>query len=268
MSIIALYGKKQSGKTTLSNFLHGHEMKRHDVVQDFSINEFGNLVVNYVQFDDKGKEDEGTAVFDLWQQNEEFASYAERFIWPLIKGYNFADALKEICMNLFDLSYEQLYGQDSWKNSPTKYKWENMPGTEHYSNNKKKGEMTAREFMQHFGTEVMRKINKRVWIDNCLKRIQHDKPPIAIVSDCRFTNEIEAIKEAGGKVIKLTRNPLKSSHSTETEADDYKDFDGVIDNKNMSIKQSCDAFLKMMVDMDVTKNIRTANPRLGTASIK
>ncbi|MAR66621.1 MAG: hypothetical protein CL833_05145, partial [Crocinitomicaceae bacterium] len=128
MQIIALCGKKQSGKDTLSNFLHGHEMKRHDVVKDFSINEFGNLVINYVEFDEQGKEKEGVAVFDLNQQTEDFANYANRFIWPLIKGYNFADALKEICMNLFGLSYEQCYGPDSWKNSPTKHRWENMPG--------------------------------------------------------------------------------------------------------------------------------------------
>ena len=128
MDIIALCGKKQSGKTTLSNFLHGHEMKLHDVIQDFNINEFGNLVVNYVQLDENGKEHEGTAVFDLWQQTDDFVNYAQRFIWPLIKGYNFADPLKEICINLFGLSYEQCYGQDSWKNSPTKLLWENMPG--------------------------------------------------------------------------------------------------------------------------------------------
>ena len=77
MDIIALCGKKQSGKTTLSNFLHGHEMKLHDVIQDFNINEFGNLVVNYVQLDENGKEYEGTAVFDLWQQTDDFVNYAQ-----------------------------------------------------------------------------------------------------------------------------------------------------------------------------------------------
>jgi hypothetical protein len=274
MKIIALCGKKQSGKTTLSNLLHGHEMKRHDVVQDFSINEFGSLVVNYVEFDDKGKEKEGTAIFDLWQQNQEFAGYAQRFIWPLIKGYNFADALKEICMNLFNLSYEQLYGTDSWKNSPTDFNWENMPGwtsdpacpVGNYYH--KPGPMTAREFMQYFGTDIMRKINKNVWIDNCIKRINHDQPPIAIISDCRFTNEIEAVKAVGGKVINLTRDPYSGDHSSESDLDSYSNFDGVIDNKNMTIQESCSAFLDMAVDMGITQHIRTINPRLGTASVK
>lgn len=284
MDIIALCGKKQSGKTTLSNFLHGHEMKLHDVIQDFNINEFGNLVVNYVQLDENGKEHEGTAVFDLWQQTDDFVNYAQRFIWPLIKGYNFADPLKEICINLFGLSYEQCYGQDSWKNSPTNINWEDMPGVSDVSvfshgymdagceafgvTHHKPGPMTAREFMQFFGTEIMRKMKEDVWVSNCLNRIKYDNAPIAIISDCRYINEIEAVKRAGGKVIKLTREPIKSSHSSETEAENYDDFDAVIDNTNMSIKQSCDAFLNILVDWGVTKKIRMVNPRMGMASIK
>jgi hypothetical protein len=171
-------------------------------------------------------------------------------------------------MNLFGLSYEQCYGPDSWKNSPTKHRWENMPSLEILNNPKKRGPMTAREFMQHFGTEVMRKIYSDVWISNCMKRIDHDRSPVAIISDCRFINEIEAVKAAGGKVIRLTRAPIKSSHSSENETDDYKNFDGIIDNKNMTIEESCEAFLEMMVDMGVTRHLRTINPRLGTMTIK
>ena len=277
MHLIALCGKKQSGKTTLSNFLHGHEMKLHDVIKDFSINEFGNLVVNYVEFDDSGKEKEGTAVFDLWQQSEDFTNYARKFIWPLIRGYNFADPLKGICMGLFGLSYSQCYGTDSYKNSPTEYKWEKMPGESRFKSGY--GTMSAREFLQYFGTEIMRKINPNIWIDNCLDRIKEDNSPISIISDCRFINEIEAVKKAGGKVIKLTRDvpdtKHKSSldkeiatHASENDFDNYKDFDVVLDNKNMSIEESCNMFLKTRVDMGVTKHMRTINPRLGTATIK
>jgi hypothetical protein len=42
----------------------------------------------------------------------------------------------------------------------------------------------------------------------------------------------------------------------------------VLDNKNMSIEESCNLFLKTLVDMGVTKHMRTINPRLGTATIK
>jgi len=277
MHLIALCGKKQSGKTTLSNFIHGHEMKRHDVIQNFEINEAGNLVVNYIQFDEDGKEDTGMAVFDLWQRSDQFINYAQRFIWPLVKGYNFADALKEICMTLFGLTHSQCYGTDVDKNSKVDFSWEKMPGEVRFKSGY--GAMTAREFMQYFGAEIMRKIAPDIWINNCLGRIREDSPPIAVISDCRYINEIEAVKKAGGKVIKLTREPLKqenksaldtelATHSSETESDDYDDFDFIIDNKNMNISESCDAFLNILINMGATQHLRTINPRLGTASVK
>mgnify|MGYP005827916507 CR=1 FL=1 len=63
--------------------------------------------------------------------------------------------------------------------------------------------MSAREFLQYFGTELMRKINPNIWIDNCLHRIEDDASPIAIISDCRFVNEIEAVKRLEVKSLNL-----------------------------------------------------------------
>lgn len=40
-----------------------------------------------------------------------------------------------------------------------------MPGCE-----KKRGCMTSREFMQFFGTEIMRKIHEPIWINSCIKK--------------------------------------------------------------------------------------------------
>ena len=45
-AIIAFSGKKQSGKSTIVNFLHGHEMKRHGFIKDFKISSDGQLIVN------------------------------------------------------------------------------------------------------------------------------------------------------------------------------------------------------------------------------
>ena len=279
--LIGLSGKKQSGKTTLSNFIHGHEMKRHDVIQNFEIDNQGNLIVNYVQFDEQGKEDTGMAVFDLWQYSDQFIDYAQRFIWPLIKGYNFADALKELCINLFDIPYECLYGTNEHKNKLQEHlRWENMPGVIsksdalHLENGShldftthEPGPMTAREFMQYFGTDIMRKTYQPVWINNCMKRIEDDQSPIAIVSDCRFTNEIEAVQSAGGKVIRLTRNPFDENHSSETEVDD-EDCDAIINNTNMTIDESCNAFLDILVDLGATQKIRAFNHRKGMTTVK
>lgn len=105
-----------------------------------------------------------------------------------------------------------------------------------------------------------------IWLENCFKRIEEDKPEIAVISDCRFMNEVKAVQERGGKVIRLTRSPYDSTHSSETDADTYTGFDSVINNQNLSIEESCSEFLTILINMGFTKKIREVGK--FTASIK
>jgi hypothetical protein len=249
--IIALCGKKQSGKTTLSNYIHGHEMKRHDVIEKFFISDNGQLVVNCTFHDESGKEFEEMGVLDLQQKTDEFYQYASRRIWPLVRAYNFADSLKEICVMLFNIPPECVYGTDEQKNRIQNHLlWENMPGSNRV------GPMSSRDFMQFFGTDIMRKIYEPIWLENCFRRIEEDEPEIAVIGDCRFVNEITAVQNKGGKVIRLTRSLYNSTHQSEIDADNYDKFDAVIDNHDLSIKESCNKFISVLVDMEVTKNLR------------
>lgn len=259
--IIALCGKKQSGKTTLSNYIHGHEMKRHDVIEKFFISDNGQLVVNCTFHDESGKEFEEMGVLDLQQKTDEFYQYASRRIWPLVRAYNFADSLKEICVMLFNIPPESVYGTDEQKNQIQNHLlWENMPGSN------RTGPMSSRDFMQFFGTDIMRKIYEPIWLENCFRRIEEDEPEIAVIGDCRFVNEITAVQNKGGKVIRLTRSLYNSTHQSEIDADNYDKFDAVIDNHDLSIKESCDKFISVLVDMEVTKNLRDVGK--FTVSIK
>jgi len=277
--IIALCGKKQSGKTTLSNYIHGHEMKRHDIIEKFLISPEGNLVVNCTFHDENGKEFEEMGVLDLQQTSDEFFQYASRRIWPLVRAYNFADSLKEICVMLFNIPPECVYGTDEQKNQLQEHLlWENMPGVvtdeddwkglwqEENLHYHEAGPMTAREFMQYFGTDVMRKMYEPIWLENCFRRIEDDKPEIAIIGDCRFLNEIEAVKNRGGKVIRLARSLYESTHQSEIDADNYTSFDGIINNQDCSIDESCKKLIEILVNMDITKHLR----QIGkfTATIK
>ena len=285
--IVALCGKKQSGKTTLSNYLHGHEMKRHDVIEKFFVSPEGKLVVNSTFHDDNGKEFEEMGVLELDQQTEEFYQYASRRIWPLIRAYNFADPLKEMCVMLFNIPPECVYGTNEEKNRIQEHlRWENMPGVICYPNHvecgnathsdidpnqigltsHESGPMTARQFMQFMGTDVMRKIYEPIWVENCFRRIEEDSPEIAVIGDCRFINEIQAVQKAGGKVIRLTRSLYENTHQSEIDADNYDGFDGVIDNQNMSIEESCDSFKKILVGLGITQNTRETGKY--TVSIK
>jgi hypothetical protein len=176
--IIAFAGRKQSGKTTCSEFVQ---------------------------------------------------KYANGLIEPYnsVKIYNFADPLKlDICINILGLTTDQCYGTDDQKNELVDCYWDNK-------------QLTAREVMQMVGTDMFRAMQKNVWSAATIRKINNEKPSVAIIADCRFPNEVEAIKDAGGMVIKLNRNPYNSSHSSEIalDADRYDQtlFDLVIYNQNMTI---------------------------------
>lgn len=256
-NIIAFAGAKQSGKTTSLNYLHGYEMLGCGFIKRFFVDENGRLVVNAVYLDGNDREFESMGVFDVFQDNPRFVEYAKSTFWPFIKGYNFADPLKRMLMVMFGLSREQVYGSDEQKNSLTDIRWENMPGVVTDSDDLKgawqipgltyhePGPMTAREVMQYFGTDVMRKIKDNIWPDLCLNQIKQDDPNLAVIGDCRFKNEIDAVHATGGKVIYFTRNSESSDgHESEQAAKYIDDYDFVLDNKNMSIDEQNQAILE------------------------
>lgn len=73
-------------------------------------------------------------------------------------------------------------------------------------------ELTPRLVLQLWGTEVCRKsFHDDIWIASLEARLRNSKDNI-VISDCRFPNEIKAIKNAGGKVIWVQRGELPSWH--------------------------------------------------------
>ena len=153
-----------------------------------------------------------------------------RELWPYVKLYSFADGLKQLCIDFFSLKPDQVYGTDEQKNTLTKILWEDMPlNTEGLS-----GNMSAREFMQHFGTNIMRKIYTNVHVNNAIKRIKRERTKLAIIADIRFPNEVKAIQENGGAVIRLTRDRYHDNHESECGLDrdrfNWDNFDAIIDN--------------------------------------
>lgn len=145
------------------------------------------------------------------------------------KIYNFADPLKkDICINILGLTYDQCYGDDNKKNELTNIVWNNT-------------RLTAREVMQFVGTDIFRKMKQDVWASATITKIKNESIDIAIIADCRFPNEVEAVKNAGGYVIKLTRNPYNSDHESETALDETNysnaNFDLIINNAHLNIEQ-------------------------------
>jgi len=107
--------------------------------------------------------------------------------------------------------------------------------------------LTAREFLQLFGTDVCRAIKSDVWTSSCLTRIKDSNTELAIVSDCRFPNEVEAIKSVGGKVVRLTRHPHSDEHESETAlTDEYEGYDYVINNAKMDMDKANRALMDVL----------------------
>jgi len=241
-NLIAFSGSKQSGKTTALNYLHGHVMLSHGLIKRFFIDEQGRLVVNAEYQDENNKRFERMGVFDLTQEDESFVNYAASTFWPLVKGYNFADPLKRICVGMFGLTKEQCYGTDEEKNSLTSMSWEDMPGIQCIDQTLDRyhppGQMTAREFMQFFGTNICRRMNGGAHIDPTISQIKTEGSDLAVIGDCRFKNEIEAVHKEGGKVLYFTRNEESSDGHESEQASKNKDVcDVVIDNANMTIEE-------------------------------
>lgn len=103
--------------------------------------------------------------------------------------------------------------------------------------------MTVRQALQFVGTDVFRTLWPDVWINAWKNRLPAFTGPKAVkwllVADIRFLNEVQAIKDIGGHVIRLTRAPYNDDHASETELDHVPEgtFDVVLDNNGMSIDQ-------------------------------
>tara|TARA_R110002020_G_scaffold216442_3_gene424119 strand:- start:694 stop:1539 length:846 start_codon:yes stop_codon:yes gene_type:complete len=244
--ILALAGQKQSGKTTASNFLHGYQLRCHNIIKGFIVTDDGKLVIDTEVIRPDGQEETGKVFLDINRNDLEFAQWAAYSMWPYIKRYSFASPLKLIAVEMFGLTKDQCYGTDTQKNTLTNIKWGDMPDLpKGYSKNKK---MTAREFLQYFGTDVCRKIKDDIWSDRCIRDIREESPLVAVIDDCRFVNEADAVQRAGGKVIKFTRSAHKDSHSSESALNDWENYDAIIDNENMTINETCIEIIRLLTE--------------------
>lgn len=278
--------RNNPGKNTACNFFIGTVLMRVEVPSVDTPGKVAKLCHSFRQSPD-GKLHLGDVCGDTKQAGEldimnlpnEAISFAEQHIYPNVKLYSFADLLKQaVCISIMGLSYEQCYGTDEQKNSITQYKWEDMPGVitpddikymEH--DNKvlaeynikdlrllyhEPGYMTAREVMQFVGTGVFRKMYSNIWADACIRHIKADSSAHAIICDCRFPNEVEAIQRVGGKVIKLTRDVFQGEdqHASEVALDkenyDWNNFDAIIDNQDMSIEYQNKALIEILSEWE------------------
>jgi Cdc6-like AAA superfamily ATPase len=164
-----------------------------------------------------------------------------------VQLYSLASPLKKIA-KILNFSEKQLYGSQEDKNM------------KHSTWN-----ISSREFMQKFGTEIMRnclpnilpKMNlgkyNNIWLQlleqhfNNLNEEYCDKKSrvILIIDDVRFLDEAKKIRELGGTIIKIVRTDNdvnnKDCHQSEIETD-------LIDGKYTIINSDNKEWLYMQTD--------------------
>lgn len=168
------------------------------------------------------------------------------------KIYAFADPLKQLCCDLFNTPRELCWGNNQEKDTLTHYRWADFPLPISEINRIMKYEcglknsilsdnVTIREMLQVWGTNIFRLYEPDCWVNATIGSINKESPDFAIISDARFPNEIELLSNFTPTVIRLLRNPLNSNHKSETALDDY-DFSRcgrvvTVDNADISIDE-------------------------------
>jgi hypothetical protein len=176
----------------------------------------------------------------------------------------FADGIKRILQEVFDFTYDQLWGPSATRNKPD----ERYPRKDSF--------LTPRHALQSLGTEWGRDCYENVWVDLAIRMAKRlDGSSIfrysptegmipasdfalptkgVLITDCRFRNELEGIRAAGGKIVRVLRKGLDTppyGHSSETEQAGIPDsfFDHVFHNDGSleDLPLKCTVMLKELV---------------------
>lgn len=123
----------------------------------------------------------------------------------------FADRLKEAIHHIFGIDRKLLFGDDQDKQQLSPVRWEDLlhirkTETDHPTH------LSIRELLQVFATEICRDKIPSIWYRYL------PIPPNAkvVISDCRFRNEAEFLKERRATLIKVNRMNV---HSTNHESE-------------------------------------------------
>ena len=112
---------------------------------------------------------------------------------------SFANTLKDAVSAVFGWDRIMLEGRTKqareWREQVDPW-WAQRLGIPH---------LTPRWILQNWGTEVCRKnFHDDIWIASLENKLRASTDNI-VISDCRFPNEIAAIKKAGGRVVRVVR---------------------------------------------------------------
>jgi len=113
---------------------------------------------------------------------------------------SFAASLKDAIASIFGWDREMLEGT-----TKTSREWREQ--VDSWWSSRLDVEVTPRWIMQYWGTEVCRNnFHQDIWVASIENKLRQTSDNI-VITDCRFTNELDAIKSAGGITVRVERGP-------------------------------------------------------------
>jgi hypothetical protein len=119
------------------------------------------------------------------------------------KRVSFASSLKDAVSSVFGWDREMLEGSTktsrAWREQKDVW-WSERLGLE----------ITPRWILQYWGTDVLRNhFHTDIWVASVENKLRQSKDNI-VITDCRFANEVLAIKNAGGITVRTERGEKPS----------------------------------------------------------
>lgn len=177
----------------------------------------------------------------------------------------YAHELKLKVQKDFDLSYEQLWG-DEKERYDLRYSKDRgvLPfcagsrsdgkGLEALEERK---HWTAREIMQAYG-QFFRTINYDFWVDYLFNVIEEKEYKNVIITDLRHVNEVDAVVDKGGFHIRVEREEDEATHNkqhiSETALDDGHRIDFTVKNYGTldDLKETAKTVVRFLTDSQKT----------------
>lgn len=220
MKIVAICGNAGTGKDTAANFLvkeYGYKsMSFADPIKD--------MLKEVFEFSDE----------QLWGASEHRNKPDHRF--PDFWGQAFTNLSKWQTKNL-----QELFGEDVEEFGPAaKLLWEKFHWLQAHH-----PVLSPRIALQTIGTEWGRAVDKDLWTRILLRKICSANSPV-VISDTRFVNELNALKDAGAFTIRIRRKESEeiaaltgiSGHVSEMEINTIPDEDfSMVINNNKSLEK-------------------------------
>jgi hypothetical protein len=159
------------------------------------------------------------------------------------KRLSFASALKDSVSAVFGWDREMLEGvtktSREWREQKDEW-WSNRLGMN----------ITPRFILQYWGTEVCRNgFHNEIWIASVENKIRNTNDDI-VITDCRFANEVNAIKNVGGVTMRVSRGPNPIWYNDAIVFNKGPNTDGFEQAKNNLIAQNIHASEFSSVGLD------------------